>query len=134
VVELLVNPEVQIASLVKLISNRKDIFDPNVVKVIFDRDYRALYFSRSSIPFLRGVEETRWASKHSHYKHIGIYGFRSDVLRKVCHLPAGRLEQLESLEQLRWLEAGFHIRLGITDLENISIDTPEDLLKITNTD
>jgi 3-deoxy-manno-octulosonate cytidylyltransferase (CMP-KDO synthetase) len=134
VVELLVNSDVQIASLVKLIRKREDIFNPNVVKVIIDCDNNALYFSRSPIPYLRGVDETRWAFKRSHYKHIGIYGFQADVLHEVCHLPAGRLEQLESLEQLRWLEAGFQIRLGVTDLENISIDTPEDLLKITNTD
>lgn len=131
--ELLTGPNTQIASLVKLITKREDIFNPNVVKAIFGNDTNALYFSRSPIPFLRETAETQWAVKGAHYKHIGIYGYRSDVLRSICQLPPGRLEQAESLEQLRWLEAGFPIRLGVTDLENISIDTPEDLLKITNT-
>lgn len=130
---LLLEEQAPIASLVKQISKREDIFNPNVVKAVLRNDMTALYFSRSPVPHLREINETQWAKKKAHFKHIGIYGFHSDVLRQVCHLPPGRLEQAESLEQLRWLEAGFTIKMGLTELDNISVDTPEDLLKITNT-
>jgi len=130
---LLKTGEVEIASLIKKIQNREDIFNPNVVKAVFNSELQAMYFSRAPVPYLRETSETQWGIKRAHFKHIGIYGYKTGVLREICQLPVGRLEQLESLEQLRWLEAGFRMQLGITELESISIDTPEDLLKITNT-
>ena len=133
VADILLAGEVPIASLVKKITRREDIFNPNTVKAVFKDDWSALYFSRSPIPFLRGVNETQWSVNRAHYKHVGIYGFRSEVLRQVCQLPPGRLEMAEALEQLRWLEAGYVIKLGLTELDNLSVDTPQDLLKITNT-
>ena len=122
-----------LATLAKLITTREEIFNPNVVKVVFDKNMDALYFSRSPIPYLRDVNEIRWTKKRAHYKHIGIYGYRSETLKMICGLPEGVLEMHESLEQLRWLEHGLRIKIDVTRLESFSIDTPEDLLKITNT-
>jgi 3-deoxy-manno-octulosonate cytidylyltransferase (CMP-KDO synthetase) len=133
VASLLVSGHARIASLAKLITNREDIFNPNVVKVVFDRNMDALYFSRAPVPFLREFPENEWQNMKAHFKHIGIYGFLSDTLKQVCSLPESGLEKLESLEQLRWLENGLKIRIGLTNEESIAIDTPEDLLKITNT-
>jgi len=87
----------------------------------------ALYFSRSVVPYLRGVEPEQWLSRHTFYKHIGLYAYRTSALRDITALPPGTLEQAESLEQLRWLENGFTIRVGLTDVETIGIDTPADL-------
>ena len=92
-----------------------------------DDNWNALYFSRSVIPYLRGVDENEWPSKQTYYKHIGIYAFRADVLGTVTQLPQAQLEKAESLEQLRWLSAGYRIKVGITDVETIGIDTPDDL-------
>ena len=89
----------------------------------------ALYFSRSVIPYLRGVERSEWLKRHTFYKHIGIYGFRTEVLKAVTSLPQSTLEVAESLEQLRWLENGYKIGVGISDVETIGIDTPEDLAR-----
>jgi 3-deoxy-manno-octulosonate cytidylyltransferase (CMP-KDO synthetase) len=121
-----------IATLAKLIKRNEELFDPNVVKVVFNREMNALYFSRSPVPYLRGLPENQWIEHQAHYKHIGIYGFRTDALKMACQLPEGILEKQESLEQLRWLENGMQIKIGKTDLESISIDTPDDLSKITN--
>lgn len=129
---LLTEGGASIATLARLINHREDIFNPNVVKVVFTNDMNALYFSRSPVPFLRGAEESRWMQAQAHYKHIGIYGFNTGTLKKACNLPEGALEKFESLEQLRWLGHGLPIKIGLTDYESIAIDTPEDLLKITN--
>lgn len=133
VAQLLTGANAEIATLAKLIIRREEIFNQNVVKVVFNKSLEALYFSRSPIPFLRATSEIQWTKKHAHHKHIGIYGFRADILRQVCSLASGVLECHESLEQLRWLENGLKIKLDLTGEESISIDTPEDLLKITNT-
>lgn len=101
--------------------------NPNSPKVVLDDEGYAIYFSRSVIPYPRGVERGQILSAHTYYKHIGIYAFRSEVLRKVTDLPQGRLEKAESLEQLRWIENGYRIRVGISDIETVGIDTPEDL-------
>jgi 3-deoxy-manno-octulosonate cytidylyltransferase (CMP-KDO synthetase) len=132
VADLLTAGGASIATLARLINHREDIFNPNVVKVAFTRDMNALYFSRSPIPYIRGVDDTRWMQAQAHYKHIGIYGFKTVTLKEACSLPEGPLEKLESLEQLRWLEHGLSIKIGLTDYESVAIDTPEDLLKITN--
>lgn len=121
---------VDIATLVKPFT-AKDGFDalsnPNSPKVVVDKDMHALYFSRSIIPYLRGVEKEEWLSKHTYYKHIGLYAYRSDVLAKITSMTQSALEVAESLEQLRWLENGMTIKVGITNLETIGIDTPDDL-------
>ena len=121
------SPQVQIATLAKQFENNGDIFDPNKVKVVCSAQGTALYFSRSAIPFCRGVEQEEWVSRAPFYKHVGMYAYRSEVLREITALPPGMLEQCESLEQLRWLEQGYTIAVRLTDHESIGIDTPEDL-------
>lgn len=103
--------------------------NPNSPKVVIGKDQTALYFSRSVIPYLRGVSEEEWLNKHTFYKHIGLYAYRAETLKEITSMPTGQLEKAESLEQLRWLEAGLKIRVGITDIETIGIDTPEDLAR-----
>lgn len=125
-----VDSSVEIATLVKPF-DENDGFDalknPSTPKVVLSNNSEAVYFSRSIIPYLRDVETEDWLSQHVFYKHIGIYGYRSDVLKEITQLPAGILEKSESLEQLRWLENGFKIKTGITNCETKGIDTPEDL-------
>ncbi len=121
------NPAVQIATLAKQFENKDDIFDPNKVKVVCSALHTALYFSRSAIPFCRGVEKADWLEVIPFYKHVGMYAYRPDVLKEITRLPAGKLEKAESLEQLRWLENGYTIAVSVTEHESIGIDTPEDL-------
>jgi 3-deoxy-manno-octulosonate cytidylyltransferase (CMP-KDO synthetase) len=94
---------------------------------VTDREGFALYFSRSVIPFVRGKEQQEWLRHFPYLKHLGIYAYRRDILREVTLLPQSPLELAESLEQLRWLENGYRIRVGITEVETVGIDTPEDL-------
>ena len=119
-----------IATLVKPFTEEDGIEaleNPNSPKVVLDKQSRAIYFSRSVIPYLRGVEREEWLKKHPYYKHIGMYAFRADVLKQVTSLEQSPLELAESLEQLRWLENGYKIGVGISDVETVGIDTPEDL-------
>ena len=92
-----------------------------------NNDGNALYFSRSVIPYLRNIPQEKWLQHHTFYKHIGLYAYRVDILAKITSLPQGILEQSESLEQLRWLEAGLTIKVKETNIETFGIDTPEDL-------
>lgn len=126
------NPATDIATLVKPFSVEDGLAaleNPNSPKVVLDKEGRAIYFSRSVIPYLRGVDKSEWLSKHTFYKHIGIYAFRTDILRQVTSLPQSTLEKAESLEQLRWIENGYRIGVGISDIETIGIDTPDDLVR-----
>lgn len=119
-----------IATLVKPFAEEDGLSaleNPNSPKVVLDNDSCAVYFSRSVIPYLRGVEREDWLKHHAFYKHIGMYAFRRDVLGEVTALPQSTLEKAESLEQLRWLENGYKIGVGISDVETVGIDTPEDL-------
>lgn len=115
----------QIVTLIKKINSEEEVRNPNVVKAIANKNNQAIYFSRSPIPYRRnpGVEIT-------YFKHVGIYGYRKQVLAEITQLPIGKLEQAESLEQLRWVENGYNIVLKETDLETIAIDTPDDLDKV----
>jgi len=126
------NSETEIGTLVKKISLEEELFDPNVVKAVLDKKKKALLFSRQTIPFLRGIPQTEWLNKHDFYKHIGLYAYRFDVLKRIVRLSPTELEKAESLEQLRWLENGFSLKVAITNKEAVSIDTPEDLSKLTN--
>ena len=132
VTESFTNKETQISSLAKKISKSEELFNANSVKVVIGAKGQALYFSRSVIPFIRGAKEDDFMQKDSFYKHLGIYAYKSEVLNEICQLPQGDLEKAESLEQLRWLSAGYQIHMGITEIEGVAIDTPEDLLKLTN--
>lgn len=119
-----------IATLVKPFTEEDGLAaleNPNSPKVVLDKQSRAIYFSRSVIPYLRGVEREQWLKTHTYYKHIGMYAFRADVLREVTSLAQSPLELTESLEQLRWLENGYKIGVGISNVETVGIDTPEDL-------
>lgn len=121
------NPNTQIATLVKPFTENDNIFNENTPKVVISKNNHALYFSRSVIPFVRGSEKEDWSKKHQFYKHIGLYAYKSDVLHEITSLEMGSLEQVESLEQLRWLENGYTIKVAITESETHAIDTPEDL-------
>ncbi len=121
---------VQIATLVKpftLADGPEALENANSPKVVFDKQMNALYFSRSVIPFQRSAHRADWIKNLTYYKHIGLYAYRADVLEKIASLPPSPLELAESLEQLRWMENGYKIRVGISDAETIGIDTPEDL-------
>ncbi len=122
--------QVELATLIKPIQSQESIYNPNSPKVVIDVNGRAIYFSRSPIPFIRTGEPGVWAEKHQFYKHIGIYGYRTESLKSITRLPPSSLEIAESLEQLRWIENGFYIQTKVTDLETVAIDTPEDLLKL----
>ncbi len=117
----------EIATLIKPTTNSDEINNPNVVKAVVSKTQRALYFSRCAIPFNRNK-----IADINYYKHIGIYAYRVSVLKQLAVLPEGFLEKAESLEQLRWLENGFHIQAALTSFENIAIDTPEDLERLKN--
>ena len=130
IMECFADVNTDIATLVKPFSEADGLAaleNPNSPKVVLDSESRAIYFSRSVIPYLRGVEREQWLSSHTFYKHIGMYAFRSEVLGKITSLPQSTLELAESLEQLRWLENGYKIGVGISDVETVGIDTPEDL-------
>lgn len=121
--------EVELGTLVKKINSISDIVNPNLVKVVISKSRDALYFSRSPIPYIRNTPEQEWINNHTFYKHIGMYAYRSDILEEITKLHPSSLEKAESLEQLRWLENGFKIRVAETEFETIGIDTPEDLEK-----
>lgn len=101
--------------------------NPNSPKVVLNADNFAMYFSRSVVPYLRGVEQSEWLNNHVFYKHLGVYAYRLNVLKEITSLQQTPLEKVESLEQLRWLEHGYKIKVGVTNIETIGIDTPEDL-------
>lgn len=122
--------KVELATLAKKITDTRQIENPNVVKVVTNQEGYALYFSRSVIPFIRNANTEEWTNHFNFLKHIGIYGYRTDVLNAITRLKPGKLEQAESLEQLRWLENGYKIKIGLTEIENMGVDTPEDLEQI----
>ncbi len=128
-VDLISQKETQLASLAKRIDEEDDLFSPNAVKVVMDHEGKALYFSRSPIPFMRNLAQNQWLEKGAFYQHIGIYAYKAAVLRQIAKMQPSKLELAESLEQLRWLENGLSIRMAVTDAINVSIDIPSDLLK-----
>ena len=121
--------QTQIATLGKPFESMEAVENPNSPKIVTDLKGFALYFSRSVIPYIRGFEQTNWLSHFPYLKHLGIYAYRTEVLREITQLPQSPLEKAESLEQLRWLQAGYRIKVGITDEETVGIDTPEDLVR-----
>jgi 3-deoxy-manno-octulosonate cytidylyltransferase (CMP-KDO synthetase) len=117
----------ELATLIKKIDSVEQLFNPNLVKAVVNKNAEALYFSRSPIPYLRNMEQAEWVTHHHYYKHIGMYAYRNDVLEKITRLEISTLEKAESLEQLRWLENGYKIKVKETSIETMGIDTPEDL-------
>ncbi|MFA7116142.1 MAG: 3-deoxy-manno-octulosonate cytidylyltransferase [Bacteroidales bacterium] len=143
--EPLINPEqlnilasafkdgkVQIASMTKLIDTNEELFDNSIPKVLVDNDSNALIFSRECLPYIRNVEKNEWLGKFPYRKHIGIYAYRPEMLKKICELKSSSLEKVENLEQLRWLENGLKIKMIDTKFETISIDSPQDLKTLIN--
>lgn len=124
---------IQIATLVKPFNPDADfetaLLNANSPKVVLNKNNEAMYFSRSIIPYMRGREFSEWLPNHTYYKHIGLYAYRSTTLKEITQLAQSPLELVESLEQLRWLENGYKIKVGITQQETIGIDTPEDMEK-----
>ncbi|MBE6259960.1 MAG: 3-deoxy-manno-octulosonate cytidylyltransferase [Prevotella sp.] len=125
--QLFEHADTQIGTLGKRFDTIDAALNPNSPKIVTDLQGFALYFSRSVIPFVRGQEQAVWLEKYPFLKHLGLYAYRREVLCEVTKLPQSPLEMAESLEQLRWLENGFRIRVGLTDVETVGIDTPEDL-------
>ena len=129
VLQLISRDDTELASLAKRIEDEDELFSPNTVKVVMDKDAKALYFSRNPIPFMRNEERHAWLGKGQFFKHIGIYAYKAATLRQIAEMQPTTLEKSESLEQLRWLENGLSIRMGITQTENVSIDEPKDIEK-----
>lgn len=125
-------PETEIGTLIMKIESENDLFNPNIVKVVTALTGQALYFSRQPIPYRRDVPEKDWTKHHTYFKHIGLYGYRTDILAEIVKLKPGKLEYAEKLEQLRWLENGYRISVKQTNFESVAVDTPEDLSKINN--
>ncbi len=122
--------DTQIATLIKKILTEQELHNTNSPKVIINRHSEAIYFSRSPLPHIRGQEPENWLQHFTYFKHIGIYGYQADILQQIAKLPVSSLEKAESLEQLRWVENGYKIRVAETELETYAIDTPEDLEKL----
>ena len=122
-------PETQIGTLGKPFDSIEAVENPNSPKIVTDNRGFALYFSRSVIPYIRGIEPADWFGQYPFLKHLGVYAYRREVLKEVTKLPQSSLEKAESLEQLRWLQNGYRIRVGLTDIETVGIDTPEDLAR-----
>jgi 3-deoxy-manno-octulosonate cytidylyltransferase (CMP-KDO synthetase) len=124
---LINDPSIAMATVIKAITSPEELANPNVVKVVIDREQSALYFSRSAIPFDR---DKRGLKNITYYKHLGSYGYRKDFLIHFSRMPKSRLEEAEQLEQLRALEAGVKIRTVVTKMETVGVDTPEDLARV----
>ena len=124
--------QTQISTLGKMIEDTETLLSPNIVKVVFDNNNNALYFSRSVIPFSSDETLEYSIAKGNYYKHIGLYAYRASVLKELVKLYCSRLEKMESLEQLRWLEEGYKIKVSITEFESIGVDTPEDLKRVNS--
>jgi 3-deoxy-manno-octulosonate cytidylyltransferase (CMP-KDO synthetase) len=124
------DPTTELATLVIPVYSEADLFNESEVFVVFDKNKKALYFSRSVIPHIRGVHKTQWLSHHTFYKHLGMYGFKVASLKEFAHLPQTKLELVESLEQNRWLENGGVIKVEITQHDSIPVDTIDDLERV----
>ncbi len=122
--------QTQIASLCKLIERPDELFDENVVKVIINKDHKAIYFSRLPVPFFRDMPREQWIGHANYYRHIGMYGYRIAALEAIGTLKQSMLEKAESLEQLRWIEHGMDIHMSETSMQHMAVDTPEDLNRI----
>jgi 3-deoxy-manno-octulosonate cytidylyltransferase (CMP-KDO synthetase) len=124
------DPDTQIATLIKKVLTEQELYNTNSPKVILNKYSEAIYFSRSPLPHIRGQEPQNWLQHFNYFKHIGIYGYRADILQQITKLSVSPLEKAESLEQLRWIENGYKIKVAKTELETYAIDTPEDLEKL----
>ncbi len=122
--------QVELATQMIPVDNHELLFDEGEVKIVLNDRQEALYFSRMVIPYIKGIVRSEWHLKHQYYRHVGMYAYRRDILEKLCALSVSSLEKAESLEQLRWLEAGFKIKCITTTYESHCIDTPDDIEKV----
>ena len=120
-------PDVQIATLIKRIKSEEELHNVNSPKVVVNNLNEAVYFSRSALPHIRGEQPENWLEFYTYYKHIGIYAYRADVLQQITKLEVSALEKAEALEQLRWIENGYRIKVAETEFETYAVDTPADL-------
>lgn len=127
---VLENGKVELATQMIEVDSHEILFDRGEVKIVLNDRSEALYFSRMPIPFLKGVDEKEWHTRHRYYRHVGMYAYRADILEQITRLPVSPLEKAESLEQLRWLEHGYRIRCVSTRFDSHCIDTPEDIEKV----
>jgi 3-deoxy-manno-octulosonate cytidylyltransferase (CMP-KDO synthetase) len=127
-----IEEDTQIATLVKKISTEEELFNQNTPKVLLNTENEAIYFSRQPLPFVRGRAESEWLEAFTFYKHIGIYAYRTSVLKEITSLNQSSLELAESLEQLRWIENGYKLKVKLTDFESIAVDVPGDLKKLSH--
>ena len=121
------NDQTQLATLVKIIKSEEELFNFNTPKVILNKNLEAIYFSRQTIPYLNNIDTKNYLQHHTFYKHVGIYGYKTETLLKIAKLPIGNLEKAEILEQLRWIENGYKIKVAITEHETLAIDSPDDV-------
>ena len=128
--EVLNDGTIELATQMIVVDNHEILFDKGEVKIVLNNNKEALYFSRMVIPFIKAVDEKEWHTHHVYYRHVGMYGYRKDVLEKITKLPVSLLERAESLEQLRWIENGFKIKCVTTKYESHCIDVPEDVQKV----
>lgn len=128
-VKYLISKDADIATLACPFHSEAQLSDPSKVKVVFGHQGKALYFSRSIIPYIRTIDPDKWINQHVHFRHVGMYAFRYHILQELTKLPMGTLEQMESLEQLRWLEHGYDINVHCGSYEGVGIDTEEDYYK-----
>lgn len=124
--------DTEIATLIRRVDIEDELFNENKPKVILNRKGEAIYFSRQAVPFLRGIKSNEWLAHRPYYNHIGIYGYRTDILQQLTALPLSDLETMEALEQLRWIDHGYKIQTAISSHSNDAIDTPEDLKQVLN--
>ena len=122
--------QTQLATLVKIIKTEDELFNFNTPKVIINKNLEAIYFSRQIIPYLNNVDTKNYLQHHTFYKHIGIYGYKTDTLKEIANLPIGNLESAEMLEQLRWIENGYKIKVAVTEHETLAIDSPDDVERV----
>jgi 3-deoxy-manno-octulosonate cytidylyltransferase (CMP-KDO synthetase) len=128
--EVLKDGKTELATLIIRVSEAWELTEMGEVKVVLNTSGEALYFSRSPIPYLKGVPVEQWHLHADYFRHVGMYAYRADILQKITQLPVSKLEQAESLEQLRWLEAGYKIKCVVTDHDSHCIDTPEDVERV----
>ena len=124
------NKETQIATLAKKINTTQDLFSASIAKILLNKNQEAICFSRQAIPHIRQVAEQDWLNHFTFYKHIGIYGYKTDVLEKITQLPPSAIENAEALEQMRWIENGYKIKVAETAFDSKAVDTPDDLKKL----
>lgn len=124
--------DTEIATLIRRVESEDELFNENKPKVVLNRKGEAIYFSRQAVPFLRGKKTNEWLAHRPYYNHIGLYGYRIDILQQLTALPLSDLETMEALEQLRWIDNGYKIQTAISSHSNDAIDTPDDLNHVLN--